>query len=388
MDKTAAERFEQTRWLEDSPAKVTQLEDVIRLADLTQDAETALQARDELIDAAMWSGQSEKAIVAFAAVLHAFDQKAPEERDWYVTHNVLWKYKWMLHVAQDLPSIPLERVNAMFEDFARRLLEHGYGHRVVAHKRLSFALHANDGEEAERQFKLWRGTPRDRMSDCEACEADEEVLYQLFLNDDENAIRKARPLLEGRLGCHSVPISTYAMLLQPMLRLGRTEDAMKYHLKGVKRTLKDPDFMRSAGHHLAFLALTGNLDAARRTFEKTVAFALPSHELENRFYYFGDVLTWALMLEQHGLQLVTLTAPSNFPVKPAETARNARLKKAKEFTVATLRDWVAAELESMASRFDSRLGTPVFRARIQKFRDAVQYAVQHPLENPAGTPQT
>jgi phage gp16-like protein len=94
------------------------------------------------------------------------------------------------------------------------------------------------------------------------------------------------------------------------------------------------------------------------------------------------------MLEQHGLQLVTLTAPSNFPVKPAETARNARLKKAKEFTVATLRDWVAAELESMASRFDSRLGTPVFRARIQKFRDAVQYAVQHPLENPAGTPQT
>ena len=225
------------------------------------------------------------------------------------------------------------------------------------------------------------------MSDCEACEADEEVNYQLFLDDDENAIRKARPLLEGRLSCHSVPISTYANLLQPLLRLGRVEDAMKYHIKGVKRTLKDPDFMSSAGHHLAFLALTGNLDAAKRTFEKTVAFALPSRELENRFYYFGDVLTWALMLEQHGLELVTLTVPSSFPVKPAETARNARLKKAKEFELPALRDWVAAELEAMASRFDARLGRPVFRVRIQKFRDAVQYAVQHPLENAAQAAQ-
>jgi hypothetical protein len=368
---SSREMLERAEDLRQGIEKVAWLEATVRQADLERDDEIAYAARDELIDAATWSGQAEKALIAFAWCLNHFDAQPPEARDWWQNQNLLWRYKWVLGSLDNFPHVSPARVEALFQDFETRLTQSGYGPRAVAHKRLNYALHRGDREEAARQFGRWRAAPNDDMADCTACEANEVVSYHIFLEEYGQALRAAKPLLEKRLTCHSVPTTTYASVLKPLLILGRLEEAARYHKLGI-RVSGDPEYLSSSANHLEFLALTGNFGPAKRTVEKNLPLALETQELKAKFEFFGATLTWLSCLERAGFDRVTLNLRSGIPVA---TVENARLQQSKSYPVAPFQTWVESELARLVAPFDANIGRPEFAEQLEKRRRVVRYAV-------------
>jgi hypothetical protein len=367
--------LEQANNMREGPEKVAWLEATIRQADLEQNQTVAYDARDEMIDAATWSGQAEKALLAFAWCLNHHDQQLPEERDWWQNQNLLWRYKWILSSLENFPHIAAARVEALFQDFETRLTQAGFGFRAAAHKRLNYAQHRGDRTEAAKQFALWQSTSRDSMADCHACEINEVVSYHIFLGQHEKALQVAKPLLEKRLTCHSVPTTTYASLLKPLLILGRLEEAVRYHKLGLKIS-GNPDYLSSSADHLAFLALTGNFGPAKRMIEKNLRHTLESRELKCKFQFFAAMLTWTLCLERSGADQATLNLPVEIPVT---VVPNARLTRAKAYSVAAFKTWIESQLQPLVTQFDQNIGHAEFAGQLEEYRQVVKYAVDYPL---------
>jgi hypothetical protein len=376
--------LEMAQQMNQGPEKIAWLESTIRQADLEQNQQVAFEARDEMIDAATWGGQAEKALLAFAWCLNHHDQQAPEARDWWQEQNLLWRYKWILGSLDNFPNIPHERIERLFQDFEQRLTQAGHGTRAVAHKRLNYAQHRGDRTEAAKQFERWQTTPRDSMADCNACEANEVVSYHIFLEQHEQALLAAKPLLEKRLTCHSVPTSTYASVLRPLLILGRLEEAARYHKLGSKIS-GDPDYLSSNADHLEFLALTGNLANAKRLVEKNLRIALETRELKEKFLFFAAMLTWTICLERAGQEQVNLNLTSSIPVA---TSENPRLQKAKAYRVDALKTWVESAANQLVVAFDANIGRPEFAKQLEESRQVLKYAVDYPLPSKADSGRT
>jgi hypothetical protein len=78
-------------------------------------------------------------------------------------------------------------------------------------------------------------------------------------------------LLDGSLECTEVPHRTLAKVLLPMLRLGRTEDALHCHRRGYPMIQRNPSFADRCAMHAAYLALSGNDARALRLIERHIA---------------------------------------------------------------------------------------------------------------------
>jgi hypothetical protein len=375
--RSSQEMLDQAADMSDSPEKVTWLEATIRQAELEQNTEVAFEARDELIDAATWSGQAEKAMLAFAWCLNYFDSLAPEARDWWQSENLLWRYKWILASLENFPHITAERAEALFQDFETRLTQAGHGHRAVAHKRLNYALHRGDRLEAAKYFERWQSAPQDEMADCTACEANEVVSYHIFLEQHEQALKAAKPLLEKRLTCHSVPNTTYSNVLKPLLMLGRLEEAARYHKLGI-RVSGDADYLQASANHLEFLALTGNFGPAKRLIEKNLRLALETRELKSRFEFLGATLTWLLCLERAGFDQVNLNLTTSIPLP---TIENPRLQKSKSYPITAFKQWIENESKVLATQFDASIGRAEFAGQLEQRRQVVKHAIDFPLPN-------
>jgi hypothetical protein len=375
--------LEQAQNMSNNSEKVAWLEATIRQADLEQNQEVAYDARDEMIDAATWSGQAEKALLAFAWCLNHHDQQLPEERDWWQNQNLLWRYKWILGSLDNFPNIAPVRIEALFQDFETRLTQAGFGLRAAAHKRLNYAQHRGDRTDAAKQFALWQSTTRDSMADCHACEINEVVSYHIFLEQHEQALQAAKPLLEKRLTCHSVPTTTYGSVLKPLLILGRLEEAVRYHKLGIKIS-GDPDYLSSSADHLVFLALTGNFAPAKKVIEKNLRHTLESRELKSKFEFFAAMLTWALSLEHSGIDQVTLNLPVEIPVT---VVPNARLTRAKAYSVTAFKSWIESQVQPLVVQFDQNIGHAEFAEQLEEYRQALKYAVDYPLASKADLKQ-
>ena len=277
------ELFLQSYYLEDGDSKVMLLEEAVRLADICGDFELQYDARDQLINAATFGGAPEKAIVAYSWCLAQYDARREQGMD---EHRLLWMYKWILTNISSFPQISKAQIEGMLEDMAARYVRAGYSLRpnyMLRHR----IYKCWDDAKAADFFHQAQETYRDSMSDCAACELDDAVSFALHQRDDAEAARLAVPIIQGRLRCGSIPKITFANLLLPLLRLGRTDEAVSLHLQGYRLVARGgKGYVSSVADHLLFLAVTGNFDRAVRIFEKHLADASTLADLASKFDYY------------------------------------------------------------------------------------------------------
>ena len=77
----------------------------------------------------------------------------------------------------------------------RRYIDYGYNLKPVHDMRMTWAQHRGDREAATRQYNLWRRERNDAGADCHACELNTWVLYHVFMEQHEEALTVAKPLL-------------------------------------------------------------------------------------------------------------------------------------------------------------------------------------------------
>jgi hypothetical protein len=350
-------------------AKTALVEEAVRLADAHQDIRLGFLARKRLLDAGVFSGAEQAAFVAFSWCLAWCDrdpQRFPED-------DVLWEYKWILGNSGDYPQITRAQIEALFADAQRRYERCGRGVRPIYKLRRLHAAERGDRAEARRWHRLWLRTLPGRGNDCAACDHNHEVSYLISQGKDAAALDCAAPILNGRMRCTVVPHSTLGNVLLPLVRLGRVEEAASAHRKGYRLISGNRDFLPTAGKHLAFLTVTGNLDRAVRVFEKHLPWCFEGTSPDSQFAFYQAARFLLGQLLAAGRETVAARLPAAVPFGERKSGRK----------VADLKGYFDAEAAGIAGRFDERNGNTYFKRRLSEPKRWAKLVTPHPLGKPA-----
>lgn len=359
------ELLDQAEELDHGTAQLALTEQAVNLADTHRDEEYGYKARLELISAAVFSGRTDLAMIAFSWVVAKND--ADPER--FEGGNLLWKYKWVLEGVSEYPSIPKSDIEKLFADMKRRYEADGSTLNAYWGIRRNVAMFAGDLDAALEANEQLQDTARDHLSNCHACVQDESVEYYAFIGDDEAALEAAKPIFRGKLTCGEVPERTYACVQLPLLRLGKPAEAMGHFKTGYRKINFNPKFLRHKAMFLMSLTLTDNLDRAMKLLDRHLPECFDSQPPLSQF----EFLLGARLLCERLSQKGETALPIRIPDKLAAL-------KGQSVTVATFVDWLNPELVNLAKQFDDRNGNTHFTDRLLKFRELFRYQQPCPVK--------
>lgn len=353
-------------------ARVALLESAVLLADTHEDVALSYEARLELIDAATFGGFPDKALDAFT---WCRAQQALEPAR-FEASELLWKAKWVVGRLHEFPHVTRERVEAALEELAQAFRLAGAGERALLKLRYQTARDMGDADAAAGYWGQWIAAPRDALTDCEACELDDELDLHLDRDEHEQVLQKAFPLLRGWTGCAEVPQRTYGSVLYPLLRLERLEEAQRLHLHGYPAVARNRDFLVTVAEHLEFLALTHNFARALVLLERHLGWALAHASRVDRFAFLCAAALLFELLRAEGHEALTLRLPYGFPLHQADCL----------YATARLQRWARGEAEDIARRFDERNGNGRYAQLLERTLARKEHARRFPLEPAAKKP--
>ncbi len=341
--------------------KVSLLEEAVRLADLLNDVPLAYSLRDELMDAATFSGRDDLLLVSFSWCLAQFDREPGR----FGEHNILWKYKWVVGNAPDFPEISRRQIEELLDDMQRRFEKGGHSLHAVYQMRRATMVDFRDADAAREWHARFRKARRDGLSNCNACVASGTIDYYEFLGETRRALDAAKPLLEGQLVCTEEPRRAYGKALLPLLKAGRVDEAKEVHEKGYRKARDLPHAVNEFAQHLQHVVLTGDFAKARKMMERHLPSALDTINRAHRFSFF---LVCRLLLDRlvaGGSKALKLRLPDSLPAPDARGRHD----------LAALADWFTAEARAIAERYDRRNGNTAFADEVDALPELLELAL-------------
>jgi len=330
----------------DGPTKVTILEEAIRIADSRNDLDSAFVVRNDLITAASNAGLPEVKILAFSWCLSQFDSDR-ERFGYYGTESeLLWKYKWVVGGLTSFPQITKVQIFEMLADMRRRYESVGSTLHAVYDEERSITMTIADDAACKAAHKQLLKTPRDHFSNCSACVQDRLVSHYKYFGKYEKAYDAAKPILEQRMKCATVPHRTYGKIMWVLYKLDRLEEAMKLHRRGYPMIATSPGHVTYVDDHIEFLVVTDNLTRAVRLTEKHFPVAFASTDPSTRYYFFKTVLLLMDCLRDTKTRTVKMHFASDHPLHDAKD----------RVSVGEFYAWLLAECRSTAAAYDARNG--------------------------------
>jgi tetratricopeptide (TPR) repeat protein len=235
-----------------SQAKATRLEAL---------AEQARESTDRGLEVAV--------LLEFVHAVHGDHAAVPMERllqllDGYpaelrlMSDNIHRMLKWMTSSLIANPDIPLRLVDKWLDELESRYRQAGYSLRPVHDHRGRLAAFIGHLNRAMTYTEAAMAAPRDRMSDCEACERFAWGRRYAERGDYAGALEQWRPVLDGELRCGQEPHRALAASLLPLLRLGRADEARSAFLRCHSLIRGNANLRVAVGELIEFCALTGN----------------------------------------------------------------------------------------------------------------------------------
>ncbi|MGW7050161.1 tetratricopeptide repeat protein [Streptomyces sp. NPDC054887] len=355
-------------------------EELVTAAEQTGDRDVLREALFSLIRAYEFSSESGKILVPFARLLQEWDRD-PAAFDRGDTHTLHWLFKWACSGMLRRPEVPLASIEKWLGDMERRYRIAGYSAGPVRKAELHVAENTGDTERAARAFEAWTAAERNSMSDCHACELNDQGRYLAELGEDEKALRTWEPVLAGRLSCAEEPHRVLAKSLLPLVRLGRLDEARAHHLRGYRMAKGNESLLSSIGTHIEFCALTGNEARGLELLAEHGSYLGRRDQLEGRMGF----ITGVLVLLGRLIELGHGERPTVAYEGEQRTARE-------------LRELLEPLSAARAALFDARNGsTVVSDARTRRLErrplvDALPLGVRSPVltgpEGAGGAPAT
>ncbi len=339
--------------LPDGASKMAALLDAIQQADEAGELYWRLHFRYTYIYQATFHDDAPKAMPMAAEFSSIYDGHFEEaQRTVFGPAAYLYVMEMGVEPAVRLPQIPLEQYEAMlakFRDLTRRF---GLGEQVYWWE-MFFRWQYADIQQAKKCLETaWRA-PKDKVSDCVACEHTRAVELYLALGDRETADRYAKPLLERRISpCGSTFQQLNQIYLDDALDRGRLDEAIPYAQKLQKigeRDRGDLSYISSV------LRCWGLADTKQ-------ALALFSRRLEwtfgmwdQKWLYDFYKAAWVCFREADRKQL-KLRLPEKFPLYRADGVYDAP-----ELAV-----WFYQQAKNIGERFDQRNRARYFADNLAK----------------------
>lgn len=346
-------------------AKLALVERAVQLADSHCDMSQGFRTRVELCGEALDAGRPDLLTTAFSWCLGQSDRE-PEK---FPDLELLWMYRWVNDEISGFSSVSLEQINALMADMEWRYRKIGSTMRGYEYLRRNVAMNCGNrplADEADCAIAICR---RDWLSDSEAAERCFDVRYLIFAKKYEEAIRTAEPLLARRDTDAHHRGAVLARLMIPLLRLGRVEEAIKYHVQGYRLVARNPRYVARFANHISLLALTGNFARALALFERHLPDALESVDDDSHFSFFRACRLLMEELASRGRDSLRLRLPAVFPA----------FREDGRYESAALRDWFVTKAGEIAARFDTRNGNSHYTAELAATAELHAFATNCPL---------
>ncbi len=331
-------------------SKIALWEEAVRLADTLGDIDEGLDVRTSLMEAANEWGRPDIELVAFAWCLAQYDKDPARFK--HEEHSLLWTYKRVLGTLMAFPNISKTRIDSAFEDYKSRLERLGKPLSPHDEFRLRFELHRGDADAVERAYSQFKRHSKASSLDCRACQLHDEVRYQLFAGHDEAGLEAAQLLFKKHApNCNRIPHATHGLVLQPLLRLGRLDEAAVQH-RHYQKIKDDEGMINVVALHLEYLAYVNDMPNAIKLLEKHLPWAHRTKDLENRFDFLAATLPLFARLKD--TPVLKMRLAKDFP----------KYEPSGEYDVAGLESWIRTELTDLAAQFDVRNDTNYFSRKI------------------------
>ena len=304
-DPEVKRMIEEVRRLPDCAAANALWEQVACAAETRGDLETAWRARCAILgsSASHNAPRFETLFMNLAWCLAVSDK----EPDRFAPSGILWQYKWVVTQAPEYASIPRSVLVGLVADMDQRFIRAGWGRRAGLHKRVELHDMLGEPDIALGAIEAWRAVPRDRGSDCMACEASTMAELLQKCGQDEQAVREARRIVAGQLSCATVPHCTFGALLPSLLRLGRLDLARTLYDKGRRlvASMQEGGVTLSAPY-LLYAALIGDHASAVAILRARLIPALSLQADGDRMRWFGRASIALELLAAHGVDELDL----------------------------------------------------------------------------------
>ncbi|MFI6598348.1 hypothetical protein ACIBHX_18990 [Nonomuraea sp. NPDC050536] len=354
-------------------ARTILVERALKEAEAGRDPKLIIQARFDLTAAYQHGGEPGKSFATFSRNVAAHDSNPGWFSEWHAW-RLLWQFKWIMSDMRKFPEIPLRRALDALDDMERRYRIAGGTLHAVHAQRCLIAWHLGEEDETRAWLRRWETTPRDDLSDCEACDLSGRAYVLSGLGRDAEAVEAAGPVLAGEITCSSQPQGVLCTLLLPYVRAGRLEEAAAGHRRAYRLVQGKAGYLDDFGDHLEFLALTGNHARGLELLQRELPLLerAPSPAAALRFMS-GAALVLRRLEETGHADLTVRRADRDVPVPE-----------------------LRAELESgaraIAARFDARNNGVVHTARLERTLAAEPLAEYLPLvprarRDPGGDPE-
>ena len=300
---------------EDGDERIAFGEDSVREADLSGDITMQIVTRLTLVRAATFGGATEKALVGFSWLLAQLDENPDvlaEFSDYFSDWDVLWSYKWIVGSIYEFPHLSKSQIYEMLEDFERRAVAAGYSLHAVYMLRYRFEKFCGNRDQALEYYSRMADLPRDELSNCPTCYLNERANFAVYCGDDQRGLELLAPILQGEMKCATVPQRTFSSVLLPLIRLGRSSEALTYHRRGYAMIRQNKAFLADISRHMIFLVLIGSLESGLKIFKEHVAWLEQSHNLYHHFLFCrAACLLFEVLADQDAAQL-KLRLPKTF----------------------------------------------------------------------------
>ncbi|MCR4647108.1 MAG: hypothetical protein K5695_17165 [Oscillospiraceae bacterium] len=341
--------------LEHGKARLDALNAAITEADNENAHEWRIYFRYEYVEESIFHDDNYKAIIRFPEMLAIFDEHPELEDEYY--DDVLQAYKWVLENMSDYYQISREEIESYYADYEKRCKKYGYSLRV-AHLKKAFFYMPIDRALAIAEFEAYQRTPHDVTSDCKACETNQEMKFQLYLGNEEEALRIAQPLFSGELRCGEVPHVTYGKLTDYYLYKGDLREAAYYGARCERLIGNEPEFLNYLAVLLELYSRI-NPNHGWRLFKQSIENYLNCRNPINRMHFATGayrLLAVVVDLAEDPDDRYTQSAIVKLLPVPEEE---------KGISLEKLRDYFYGIAESHAGLLDKRNGTSYYTDRLK-----------------------
>ncbi|MBC2000248.1 tetratricopeptide repeat protein [Listeria marthii] len=273
--------LEEAWGMDDNAEKVKLLEQAIASADMYNDVESAVEARELLIETCLTAGFPKKQLKAFGWLV----KKWEDDNSSVDTFDLLWDYKWISEQIATFGEISETQIANLLEDMKVKFELQNYSLRPYYNVSTISAMWMGDVEKAKQLFDKWINTKADHLNDCRACETSAQVSYYYFIQDYEKAKETATPIINGKLACAEVPHYTYGEMALVYLELGDTKMAQECFDKGYPLVEKQSALIQPLSYLLKYLVKTNQTEKAREVIDTNLEIVLQAESGMDRLLF-------------------------------------------------------------------------------------------------------
>ena len=221
---TLEQEFEQH---ERGTARLGAIRMAIEEADTAQDVRWQFRFRYDFVRESIFSGDRYHGLIRFPEMLHIYGEHHELAESEHCRYDMLICFRWIVEAISEFPQVTRSEAESYFRSLKEMLLDQGKSLSCYFMKRGYFYMRI-DRDLAAANYYRFLDAPLDDSSDGRPLCCNHRVMYQLYLGNEEAALREAEPILSGRLRAYCLPYATHHKFLRFYLSRGEYDKAEEY----------------------------------------------------------------------------------------------------------------------------------------------------------------